>query len=1260
MSSNTNRRITVQSIAFTIILITSLVALPIASAGLSSPSVAESLESDDDDEVGITLEESETESEGSADVGTLYYATPSSQLGGFTPDGERIWEHNDFSQLFILSDDRETIYSENRQDSQACITEVNAEDGNWGWNSDAGGVCDGGGLDESEGVVYVGGNDNDVAALDAEDGSVLWTHEFSPDYDDGHSDIASLKKIEGTDTLLVGNNDETVIAAEIGENGVEEVNYRYYMGDRGGDGNSVIEYIEYSEATGLFYITNRENTNSDLHAVDLETGEKEWRSPDGIDDGFNDVAVDMDGNTVYGGGADYVELDAETGELQEHMTNTGYTFGSDIVSVELNEGLGRLIMASEFDDIHVYDDIHNVPDDFNDPEIVHEETAVHVTAVEGEMGGEVWGSAVDQFGEPVSDATVSLWGVNQTEMENQLEDADGYSPDDLREEIDRLEEQMEDPLPDELKDFGDQYGVGDDPISLDGELDADAIADDHDATYTLVHTPDDWFDHDAWANTVGNSEVDNPRLSVPSGEEVIISVWDIEQDGDWTDTSVIRSSFYGAPTETTVTIEQLGPDGLERDFEVERDTHVVATEERYLWSDYEWHGVRTSLNDGVYRVYPEGDEHEATYFTVGSPSEIANGMESDLNDMVLDFLDDEQEVQELVDTGVITSERTSTDSEGYWNFGEVKGVENVYVNAYKGNAEVLDYIEETDDEFDASNPPTFEDVGISHMRNYQSEFSYNGSFYLPAESQNVRPPEGGVEVSMYRTDSIPWGDFENYEELLDYLEEQALDEMYEQWKEQYELEVEREKLIEIYNTYLNMIEPFDQYLTSYLNESEHDQVADPETLEIEELEQEIDHMEYVLEDQGSVDPPEIPEEDIYIEDGELFAEIPVSVGIVEDSVTPEVHWNDGSHEIVDDEYWELDESFFGGDSALLIDGYPIGDVDASSFNVRVLGTGDDGSVIDWPLPPVETPEFGGEIPSVRAVNVNTLSPGIDERVTMEFKTDETSTFGEVQELEVFDPEGRVITSSVTSDSSAEFIPRDAGDHRVRAVVTDDTGESFVKSFSIKVYDQSRSYDPTIRVERSVTGYFALVGDGLVDGEVEKDGESIAVSAISPEGEVPGSVHLHPKDSMTHSTSEIEFALTEGDLERSVRSKTELIIHMENVDVDRTIAWRGEPSAWRGEPIAWDGGTRYGEMVDRNIEKPGDKAVIRTFTDGEGSTTFTIDEDPGRADGLRYAVSLNLPRFNFSFNFNVPLGVSALMFTLTSVLATGLAKRELRW
>ncbi|WP_440767498.1 WD40 repeat domain-containing protein [Natronorubrum sp. DTA7] len=824
----------------------------------------------------------------------------------------------------------------------------------------------------------------------------------------------------------------------------------------------------------------------------------------------------------------------------------------------------------------------------------------------------ITGTVTDQHGDPVSNATV----LSHSITEPALDESDARS---LERQAEDLRDELTDPVPDTWETFKDDFETG------NGLLDVDEFTSGVDGKYPMVHHDSDW---NTGRTTILSSEIDDPRIQVDEGESLVLSVWDLEEDGGLVDTSPVRSSHPGAPVEDTIVVEQVGP-STESLSTSEYDTSVEFVEDRTLQSDREWHAVRTQFPVGVYRIYPEGQSGKAITVVSGDPDQLWQSFESDLRDEADRLTDRAERIRDLLDQEMVVRETTTTDENGSFEIDAPANAVTTDITAMKADGQVLEAVE---------------DPSLQNLREAQAG-GYNGSFYLPSPEPNtVQPPAEDVEVTVYKSPEVPLGDLGSFADLMQFLDEQRLDDRVDELQSEYDQrfeEMERGSLEDIYENHRTLIETVPEAEDRYLERSEFEEVQDAENLTQDELSEETSRMQIAAANVANLEIPDT-DDPIDIENGEIFAEIPIPDGIDADTIAPEIHWSDGTSQTLDEEYYEVESGgLLAGDKVVISD-LPIDEDDPPKFNIRLQGANSDGILDDRVAG--QNPLFGGEIPEINAVDWNTMTPGPDERLHVGLNADFDSGYDQLTDVEAFGPDGDLLESSIDGDRDrASFRTVGEGVHHVRLTFESTSGHEFAITERVRAGEQSRSDPATIRASQSPLGAHAVVGSGLESARVDTDGDGVRIEAlIGTNDDVPGELHLKPDGVLDGTDHTLDVAVLKGDDERQIQNHVAVYVHLDNYGKD-TIA------SVNGDSITQDGDTRWGEVDFRDDDE---KGVLITITDENGVAEIEIDQSPGRLDRFWHWVDHAL------WTPSVPFSVLAtLLQSMTTIAAETTAVAE---
>jgi len=262
---------------------------------------------------------------------------------------------------------------------------------------------------------------------------------------------------------------------------------------------------------------------------------------------------------------------------------------------------------------------------------------------------------------------------------------------------------------------------------------------------------------------------------------------------------------------------------------------------------------------------------------------------------------------------------------------------------------------------------------------------------------------------------------------------------------------------------------------------------------------------------------------------------------------------------------------------------------------------------------VENPAFGGDVPAIQAVDVSSTRPGPNQWVSVQLRPRADEGYKSLHSLDVYNPDGELIDVR-RSGEEARFLTDGAGVYRLRANYDSQTGERFSKIIAIRAGETSLSTPPTIRMEQSVGGPFAIAGDGFADVEVEGDTSNLELSGVLPgDAQAPGEIRLDPGDVQSGTETSLSLAVLRGDSQTQVREHMGVVVNSPD-HTDESIYYRFD-----GEPITAEAETRYGEVATSE-----DATRVQSYTDSDGVISTTANHAPDILDDVRHWIAVNSP------------------------------------
>lgn len=806
---------------------------------------------------------------------------------------------------------------------------------------------------------------------------------------------------------------------------------------------------------------------------------------------------------------------------------------------------------------------------------------------------DVEGQVVTDDGAPVPGATVEVWSVDHNELEEDPE------IEDVEAEADRLMEKASDPLPDEWEE---QDGVEYDVLGDYEELDDEPVP--------LIHLQSAWTDEpkSAWVVGYGGLSLDDPALQLHPQERYEISVWvpGKSSSGDGVGFSDPFDAQLDGATDDghTVTIDRIGPGGDVVDHQAVTTTENYVSENRW-GSEQKRHETATiaGLEPGVYEIGTvEGDF--SYHVVVGDPDEIAETFEADLEDDADELTERAEWLRDQMDTGTFERQTITADSNGEFTVDVPDNHETIGVKAYKGADAVMDTADIEDG------------VTLDEIRTAYEEEEYRGSVYLSLEPERVSPPDDGVEVVVHEVGSPGYEDLD-LDELMDrfdWLEDLINDGHYEELASIFDNPSEildQDELDTRYDaTVIGLIEgtELEPVFVEIAEENgveteitnEHDDTtkaqqiaiaeqvlagAEPESDPVDDSDVEIDH-----DDETGDTTVTIP-----VDDADEFDEFEV---IVTD--------DDGVSVVVDDEQVDVDESMLGDDEVNVE--LDLDDEDIAQI-IEVIGVDEDGDVTREETR-VTNPSFGGDVPAVDSINVNTQRPGVGDVVTADV-TPSDGGHASVEDVTVYAPDGDEVDASV-DDGEVQFEAEAEGTHTMQFEIASETGDSVVESVRVEAVDERVDMPAAVRVTSGVVGEYGVASDGVDSAWVDSTagGSKVSVTAQVDDGVVPG--HELRVYGIESPYSLQQYTVRVVDSDRSViGDDVSVSVHTSSLHEDSHIRVDGD-----AVPVGESG--PGGEAESR-----GNGVVVHTVA-GNGVVEVSVDNDPGLLDRVMWWVETSVP------------------------------------
>ncbi|WP_143414111.1 hypothetical protein [Halovenus aranensis] len=317
---------------------------------------------------------------------------------------------------------------------------------------------------------------------------------------------------------------------------------------------------------------------------------------------------------------------------------------------------------------------------------------VDFTLANGDVGGQVLACSPDDLNcvdpSPLPNATVEIVGLDHVEIENYFSDIS--SPEEAKQKAENI---LEDARSWDIN-FDADLSVFEDVANANSE-----------ATYPLIHSPEDWGirgDSSLTDKFIAGErpDLENPMVTVPADEEVILSLWDpTQQSTGFLDNlfeDFASEDVVGSPVDGKVDITQLGPSGEDMGttgLPIKSDVQSVDVSEPVgITTGTEEVPVRSfTFSEGFYEVSVE-DSSAAYIVKAGDPDveELYPGYFHDLKDKQGELLDKAKKLENLSNAGILNTTTVQADENGRWSADLPSSTKTVGVTAWKGPKNLLD------------------------------------------------------------------------------------------------------------------------------------------------------------------------------------------------------------------------------------------------------------------------------------------------------------------------------------------------------------------------------------------------------------------------------------------------------------------------------------------------------------------------------------------------------------------------------------------
>ena len=792
------------------------------------------------------------------------------------------------------------------------------------------------------------------------------------------------------------------------------------------------------------------------------------------------------------------------------------------------------------------------------------------------------GRVLDGAGNPVDDATVTLWLVNDANTTVKTGET-------LEEAQEKTVETLSRAVPRDL------YEPSLDPLNADKFTGKNA------GKQVLVHSTGAWYRE---GNPIGpftptyagTRDLSRPIHQLEPNTEYAFSIWDRTRQPTLED-GIDDKINPGVSSSGTIVVEKIGPGNstvsrLEVNTTDQISAGVIITKKH----DY----AALSLPTGYYKIYPESGGIPMIY-RVGSPEKIPRTIRPDLKTANETVSKISQAVQDRIKNGVLKRAVVTTDSSGNFSYTALTEYSTVSITAFDGMG-LTEGISE----------PTLGDLRSQIQRQ-----DYNGSIYLSTSPEVVHPPKKQVTIHVTEVSNPSMQDLSQYLDQLEWLRNLTDSESFLEVASLFNdptgtvptdtlqnRSAELQKLV-------NQNEELQQRVKKLLNRNPTI-TKDYTTVTKEIIEQGLNRTEVkaLLEAQRDalmgnesallVRPPGEVNLDT-LENGTtlLSTRFPVeaatlgqTTSVTENGTEILVHWANGESVRMSDEYWRIENGATDtGTAEIVIEEFPIPEsASVAKLDLWVANSAGHGrgSTV------IENPAVESAPPDLASINLNTMRPGPSETVKFTVTPSETSAFKKVAKATVWH-NGTTVSTTV-SKGTVSFETSGAGSYLVELNVSDGN-RHYIEAFRVEAGTESVAFPASVRVHNGVLGRTLLVGDGVKYGRlsVESGGSVVRITAAVDGEDVPNEIHAYTRG-LTGIQREVTVAVVSASDESQVEKPVRVKIHTSRLAQIAHVRINGHPVTSEGN--------QWGERRPYS----GSTLIVTNLRDG--SVTASINNNPG--------------------------------------------------
>lgn len=821
------------------------------------------------------------------------------------------------------------------------------------------------------------------------------------------------------------------------------------------------------------------------------------------------------------------------------------------------------------------------------------------------LGSTISGTVVDQNGNPVEDATVEIIGVDFAQI----------TPKTGQTDTDRAKELLDkasDPLPD----------------SWDPDRDLTSSTGLYETTeseYVAIHSYEDWG-LERWTN---QADLDQPLLNPPAEDRIVLSAWDPEKGGVQ---GPIDRQLPGATIKRDFVVERLDAFGDV----IESKTYSPDTIRRRQGLIGKDHRIAiVTLPAGVYRVKIKGSDVELIVL-VGDEDQVISTFSTKLKNKADRISDAADYVDSRVNSGKFSRLNTTTDSNGDFSIKVTGNVKRVGIQAYKADGKII---------------ATLNDPSIQKLRTVVRDKRYNGSIWLTREPKMVDVTGGksGITVETHKFSTPPFYNLDDFKDRFEDLRDEIVNSTLSKVSQLLDTipTIEdaddlRDQVDSIADLVRSLRESNQEFRKRSKEEWEdRDEDVDDALDEIDDNERTIEELREDAVDLssliGSVEDELSagePESDV-TDNGRVTVRQGFDGDFSEDDVS--VLWQDfnGTSYPIDSDYWSVNKRA-GLTDEVVVDEYPIPN-SSDGGTVGIFVASEDGR-LGRSTETATSPDFAGELPDIRSVDLSSIRPGVGETVTIDPNLAGSKyTFVNAT---IVDETGSTVATGVTNEE-ASFTPNSTGVYWAKMEFNDsDDTHTFTETIKIAADSNSNDHPPTVRFVEGKTGRYMLAGDGIDDAktDVSADG-NVETTIMTAANETPNEVHVYLDDAPSNTRSVYSIRVVKGD---SIETATSLqrhigvYLHTNRLEeAPGTIVYRKGQVDDQTRPIITGADTKGGIRTDNT-----NGTTIETYTDTDGAVDVIVDANPDWLDrqvyrGRAFFATTSLPAVGTVFLSVVP-------------------------